>query len=174
MYFSMSSHLTKLSFSGSKVKVNRVITWHSGISSALVTACLYPAVGSLESIAFNKLVIVRVKGQGQQGLTWHSGISSALVTACLYSGVGSLESRAFDKVVIADKSSSCKDNQNGFNFSDLNGSKSEVCHEKMCLKIFVVVMKATEYNFIVSVIPKEGLAKPRPPILLWVWQRQRS
>ena len=34
----------------------------------------------------------------------------------------------------------------------------EVCHEKMCFKIFVVV------------IPKEGLAGGAPPILLWVWR----
>ncbi len=39
----------------------------------------------------------------------------------------------------------------------------------------------TKYNLwkqqstnLVGVIPKEGLAGPRPPILLWVWQQQRT
>ena len=34
--------------------------------------------------------------------------------------------------------------------------------------------KVAEYNFIVGVIPKEGLAGPCPPILLLAWQPQRS
>ncbi len=33
-------------------------------------------------------------------------------------------------------------------------------------------VKAAEYNFVVGVIPKEGVAGPCPPILLWVWQRK--
>ncbi len=68
---------------------------------------------------------------------------------------------------------------------DLAWILGEPCHAKTCLKTFFLVIEGLAGGSFcqktiqilywkVGVIPKEGLAGPRPPIFLFVWQWQRS
>ena len=58
-------------------------------------------------------------------------MSRALVTASLYSAVGSRDNKALDNVFITDRSSSWRDNQKGFNFSDLKFKRHIFIQDKM-------------------------------------------
>ena len=83
-------------------------------------------------------------------------MSRALMTASLYSAVGSRDNKALDKVFITDRSSSWRDNQKGFKFSDLNFKRH----------IFILVKMKKIYSF------KMHLSVPVFPtqLITLIWQ----